>query len=47
MVGIAGLDTRMLTQRVRCGGVLNAVSTTEEGEPDWDALKAYRVKESV
>lgn len=47
VVGIAGVDTRMLTQMIRDGGVLNAVITTEEGEPDWDALKAYRVKESV
>ena len=47
VVGIAGVDTRMLTQMIRDGGVLNAVITTQEGEPDWAALKAYRVKESV
>lgn len=35
VVGIAGVDTRMLTQMIRDGGVLNAVITTEEGEPDW------------
>ena len=35
VVGIAGVDTRMLTQLLRDGGVLNAVITTEEGQPDW------------
>ena len=47
VVGIAGVDTRMLTQLLRDGGVLNAVITTEEGQPDWEALKAYRVTQSV
>ena len=47
VVGIAGVDTRMLTQMIRDGGVLNAVITTQEGEPDWAALKAYRVTQSV
>ncbi len=47
VVGIAGVDTRMLTQMLRDGGVLNAVITTEETPPDMEALKAYRVTHSV
>ena len=47
VVGIAGVDTRMLTQLLRDGGVLNAVITTEEAGPDLEALKAYRVTQSV
>ena len=47
VVGIAGVDTRMLTQLLRDGGVLNAVITTEEDKPDLEALKAYRVTQSV
>lgn len=47
VVGIAGVDTRMLTQLLRDGGVLNAVITTEETKPDFAALKNYRVTQSV
>ena len=47
VVGIAGVDTRMLTQLLRDGGVMNAVITTEETKPDLEALKAYRVEQSV
>ena len=47
VVGIAGVDTRMLTQLLRDGGVLNAVITTEEAKPDLEALKAFKVTESV
>ena len=47
VVGIAGVDTRMLTQMLRDGGVLNAVITTEETKPDMDALKAFKVTKSV
>ncbi len=47
VVGIAGVDTRVLTQMLRDGGVLNAVITTEETKPDLAALKAYRVEQSV
>lgn len=42
VVGIAGIDTRMLTQTLRDNGVMNAVITTEE-TPDLEALKAFRV----
>lgn len=42
VVGIAGIDTRMLTQTLRDNGVMNAVITTEE-PPDLEALKAFRV----
>ena len=47
VVGIAGVDTRMLTQMIRDKGVMNAVITTEETPPDMEALKAYRVEQSV
>ncbi|MDY3015167.1 MAG: carbamoyl phosphate synthase small subunit [Evtepia sp.] len=47
VVGIAGVDTRMLTQMLRDNGVMNAVITTREDKPDMDALKAYRVTQSV
>lgn len=47
VVGIAGVDTRMLTQQLRDKGVVNAVITTEEDKPDLEALKAYRVSQSV
>ena len=47
VVGIAGVDTRMLTQQLRDKGVVNAVITTEEDKPDLEALKAYRVRQSV
>ena len=40
VVGIAGVDTRMLTQQLRDKGVVNAVITTEEDKPDLEALKA-------
>lgn len=47
VVGIAGIDTRMLTQTLRDGGVLNAVITTEEEKPDFWALKAFRAQGGV
>ena len=43
VVGIAGVDTRMLTQMIRDGGVMNAIITTEETKPDLEVLKTYRV----
>lgn len=42
VVGISGIDTRMLTQMLRDHGVMNAVITTEEA-PDLEALKAFRI----
>ncbi|NLV49369.1 MAG: glutamine-hydrolyzing carbamoyl-phosphate synthase small subunit [Clostridiales bacterium] len=47
IIGIAGVDTRELTQLIRDGGVMNAVITT--GAPDYplEKIKAYRVIESV
>lgn len=47
VVGIAGLDTRMLTQQLRDKGVMNAVITTETDKPDLEALKAFRIQQSV
>ena len=47
VVGIAGVDTRMLTQTLRDKGVMNAVITTEETPPDMDALRAFHVTQSV
>ena len=47
VVGIAGVDTRMLTQMIRDGGVMNAIITTEETKPDLEVLKTYRVGQSV
>ena len=47
VVGIAGVDTRMLTQLLRDRGVMNAVITTEDVPPDPEALKAFRVTQSV
>lgn len=47
VVGIAGVDTRMLTQMIRDGGVMNAIITTEETKPDLEVLKTYRVEQSV
>ena len=46
IVGIAGVDTRELTQLIRDRGVMNAVIT---GDPDydWQSLKDYRVEGSV
>ena len=47
VVGIAGVDTRMLTQMIRDNGVMNAVITTEETKPDMEALKAFKIVQSV
>ena len=47
VVGISGLDTRRLTQLLRDEGVMNAVITTEETVPDWEALKTYHASGSV
>jgi carbamoyl-phosphate synthase small subunit len=47
VVGIAGVDTRMLTQMLRDKGVVNAVITTEETSPNMEELKSFRVEQSV
>lgn len=47
VVGIAGLDTRMLTQQLRDKGVMNAVITTEPDKPDLEAIRAFRIRQSV
>lgn len=47
VAGIAGVDTRQLTQILRDKGVVNAVITTEDTPPDWQALRAFRVEASV
>ncbi len=47
IVGIAGIDTRFLTQLLRDGGTLNAVISTEDQAPDWDAMRAYRIQNAV
>lgn len=43
VVGIAGVDTRMLTQLLRDHGTMNALLTTEDETPDFEALKALRL----
>ncbi len=48
IIGVAGIDTRELTQLIRDRGVINAVVTTEA--PDGvspEQIKSYRVSESV
>ncbi len=46
VTGIAGVDTRALTQLIRDGGVLNAVITTNP-DYDWHTLHSYSVRNSV
>lgn len=47
VVGVAGVDTRQLAQILRDKGVVNAIITTEDAPPDWQALKTFRVEQSV
>lgn len=47
VVGIAGVDTRQLTQLLRDKGVVNAMITTEETTTNLEELKTFRVQESV
>ncbi|MGM9521076.1 MAG: carbamoyl phosphate synthase small subunit [Oscillospiraceae bacterium] len=47
VVGISGVDTRELTQMIRERGVINAVITTENPDYPVDALKAFRITDSV
>ena len=48
VVGVSGVDTRTLTQRIRDHGVLNACVTTDDpSKVDLEALKNYRVTNSV
>ena len=47
VVGLCGIDTRALTKMIRENGVMNGVITTEPEKVDFDALKAYRVKDAV
>lgn len=46
IVGVYGVDTRELTKIVREAGVMNAAITSEPFT-DFDALRAYRVKDAV
>ena len=39
IVGIAGVDTRMLTQLLRDNGTMKAILSTEEVTPDWGAVE--------
>ena len=47
VVGIAGVDTRELTQMIRDRGVINACITTENPDFPIDELKAFRIHDSV
>ena len=50
VVGLAGIDTRRLTRKLRGEGVMNGVIYTEGFEPDEQAIaemKAYVVKDAV
>ena len=50
VVGLAGIDTRRLTRKLRGEGVMNGVIYTEGFEPDEQAvaaMKAYVVKDAV
>lgn len=47
VVGIAGIDTRFLTQLIRDGGTLNAVISTQDTAPDWESIRAYRIQDAV
>ena len=45
--GICGVDTRALTRIIREAGVMNACITSDPDKVDFDALKAYSVKDAV
>ena len=50
VVGLAGIDTRRLTRKLRGEGVMNGVIYTEGFEPDEqtiEEMKAYVVKDAV
>jgi carbamoyl-phosphate synthase small subunit len=47
IVGIAGVDTRELTQMIRERGVINAVITTEEPDFPVESLHSFRITDSV
>ena len=50
LIGLAGIDTRRLTRKLRNAGVMNGIIYTEGSEPDEKAIqemKAYLVKDAV
>ena len=47
IVGIAGVDTRELTQMIRDGGVMNAVITTEGPDFPLEKLREYKIVDAV
>ena len=50
VIGLAGIDTRQLTRKLRNAGVMNGVIYTEGCEPDEktiEEMKAYVVKDAV
>jgi carbamoyl-phosphate synthase small subunit len=47
IIGIAGIDTRELTQFIRDRGVVNAVITTERPNISQEELRSFAVKNSV
>ena len=47
VIGIAGLDTRQLTQLIRTHGVLNAVITTEAPAASQEALSSFSIQDAV
>ena len=49
IVGIEGVDTRMLTRKIREGGVMNGMIAGDNKDLDKKvaALKAYRIKDAV
>ena len=47
VVGVCGVDTRMLTRIIRENGVMNACITSDPKKVDKKALKAYGVKNAV
>ena len=50
VIGLAGIDTRRLTRKLRNAGVMNGIIYTEGSEPDEKAIqemKAYLVKDAV
>ena len=47
VIGLSGIDTRTLTKIIRETGVMNGVITDDPATVDFEALKAYRVTQSV
>lgn len=47
IVGLEGIDTRTLTKTLRANGVMNGQIVSDPKLADMDALRAYRVRESV